>query len=88
MWEQPSMAAWYFVSLPEDEADEIEETFGRSARGFGSIKVTVSIGSSRWSTSLFPDNKRGTYVLPVRKSVRVAEGLVTGSRTRVEIVIE
>ena len=88
MWEQPSTAAWHFVSVPEDDADEIEQAFGPTAAGFGSIKVTVTIGSSRWSTSLFPDTKRGTYVLPLKKTVRVAEGLVAGSRPHVEIVIE
>jgi hypothetical protein len=88
VWEQPSTGAWHFVSLPEAEADEIEETFGRTARGFGSIKVTVTIGSSQWSTSLFPDNKRRTYVLPVKKAVRIAEGLSAGSRVCVAIVVE
>ena len=88
VWEQPTTGAWHFVSLPEAEADEIEEAFGRSARGFGSIKVTVTIGSSCWSTSLFPDSKRRTYVLPVKKAVRVAESLAAGSRARVAIVVE
>ena len=88
VWEQPSTGAWHFVSLPEAEADEIEEAFGRTARGFGSIKVTVTIGASQWSTSLFPDSKRRTYVLPVKKAVRIAEGLRAGSQARVALVVE
>jgi len=49
--------------------------------------VEVTIGSSRWSTSLFPDNKRRTSVLPVKKQVRVTENLVAGSTAEVELVV-
>ena len=47
----------------------------------------MKIGATRWSTSIFPDKKRGTYVLPVKKSVRVAEQLAAGSRPRIEVVV-
>ena len=87
VWEHETGAAWHFVSLPEAEADDIEERFGATAGGFGSIRVEVTIGSSTWSTSLFPDSKRATYVLPVKKAVRRAEGLVAGSKATVEIVV-
>ena len=68
VWEHEGPAAWHFVSLPEDVADEIEATFGHRARGFGSQRVEVTIGATTWSTSIFPDRTRGTYVLPVKKS--------------------
>ena len=87
VWEQPSTGAWHFVSVPEAEADDIEERFGHRAAGFGSVRVEVTIGSSRWATSLFPDAKRRTYVLPVKKAVRTAEGLVAGSTAAVELVV-
>ena len=87
VWEHVGEAAWYFVSLPEPVADEIDELFGHTAKGFGSLKVDVTIGSSRWSTSIFPDSKRGTYVLPVKKAVRKAEGLDDGTVADVEIRI-
>ena len=87
VWEHEGAGAWHFVSLPEDHADEIEESFGHQARGFGSLRVDVKIGGTRWSTSIFPDKKRGTYVLPVKKSVRVAEQLAAGSRPRIEVVV-
>jgi hypothetical protein len=47
--------------------------------------VDVTVGSTRWSTSIFPDSKRGTYVLPLKKAVRVAEGLSAGASARVEL---
>ena len=87
LWEQPGPGLWHFLSLPEAEADDIEERFGRRAAGFGSIRVEVAIGSSRWRTSLFPDAKRATYVLPVKKAVRVAQGLAAGSTASVDLVV-
>ena len=87
VWEWSSKTSWFFVSLPEDEADEIEERFGRRAAGFGSIRVEVTIGSSTWRTSLFPSNEEKTYVLPLKKAVRTAEGLVPGSVAAVELVV-
>jgi len=87
VWEWSSKTSWFFVSLPEDEADEIEERFGRRAAGFGSIRVEVTIGSSTWRTSLFPSNEEKTYVLPLKKAVRTAEGLGPGSVAAVELVV-
>jgi len=85
VWEYESTGAWHFVSLPFDHADEIDDAFGRTARGFGSLRVEVTIGSSRWATSIFPDSKRKTYVLPVKKAIRKVEGLVAGSVATVEL---
>ena len=46
-------------------------------RGFGSVKVTAQIGGTRWQTSLFPQKASGWF-LPVKKPVRLAEGLEFG----------
>jgi Domain of unknown function (DUF1905) len=87
VWEHDGQGAWHFVSLPETEADDIEEMFGHRARGFGSLRVEVTIGATTWTTSVFPDSKRRTYVLPVKKSVRTAEGLAAGSLASVDLVV-
>lgn len=79
VWRHQGEAAWFFVSVPEDVTDDIDGEFGHRAAGFGSIKVEVTIGSSRWQTSLFPDTKRGCYLLPVKAAVRKAQGLDDGS---------
>ena len=87
LWEHEGPGAWHFVSLPEHDADDIEETYGHRAGGFGSVRVTVTIGTTTWSTSIFPDRKRGTYLLPVKKAVRRAEGLTSGTRVHVELAV-
>ncbi len=87
LWEHVGSGAWHFVSLPEDVADEIEATAGQRARGFGSVRVEVTVGATRWRTSIFPDRKRGTYVLPVKKPVRTAEHLGHGDIARVDLAV-
>jgi hypothetical protein len=77
--------AWHFVSVPDEDADDIDERFGHRAAGFGSIRVQATIGTSTWQTSVFPDTKRATYVLPVKAAVRKAEGLQAGSTAKVEL---
>ena len=53
---------------------------------FGAVRVRVTVGATTWSTSVFPDSKQGSYVLPVKKAVRVAEGLDDGDD--VEVTLE
>ena len=85
LWEWEGKAAWHFVSLPEDVTDEIDERHGADAGGFGSVKVEVTIGSTTWHTSIFPDSKRGTFILPVKKAVRTAEDLADGAMAEVRL---
>ena len=56
-------------------------------RGFGSVRVIVTLGDSRWQTSLFP-NKDGSWFLPIKKPVRVAEGLIDGDEVAVELELQ
>jgi len=87
LWEHRGSASWFFVSLPEQTADDIDERYGHLEAGFGSLRVEVTIGSTTWRTSIFPDTKRGTYVLPVKKQVRTAAGLVDGSVCSIELTV-
>jgi Domain of unknown function (DUF1905) len=87
LWQFDGPGAWYFLSLPPDVADDIGAKFGSQAAGFGSIKVEAAVRSTQWSTSLFPDKTRGTYLLPVKKSVRVAENLEAGDVATVTLRI-
>ena len=79
-----------FLRIPPEAAEAIAaHEFERrlesgKRRGFGSVKVTVALGTSRWQTSLFP-NKDGSWFLPIKKPVRVAEGLVDGDEIEVEL---
>lgn len=87
VWEWTSKASWFFLSLPAETADDIEQRHGEDAAGFGSIRVEVTIGSTTWRTSLFPSTQERTYVLPLKKPVRMAEGLEPGSRAVVDLAV-
>ena len=75
IWDARRNDSWTFVSLPDDASEEIRDVAHGPRRGFGSVRVRVTIGGSTWATSIFPDGTRGTYVLPVKRAVRTAEGL-------------
>lgn len=87
LWRHAGEAAWYFVTLPHDVADDIDEITAESRRGFGSVRVEVTVGATTWSTSLFPDTKAASYVLPVKKAIRLAEALDDGSRVVVRLTL-
>lgn len=85
VWDARREETWTFVSLPVDVSEEIREITDGPRRGFGAVRVQVTIGVSKWRTSIFPDAKRGAYVLPVKKAVRRAEGLEEGDVAKVTV---
>ncbi len=87
VWQHAGPAAWWFISLPADCADEVGDHVAGRTKAFGSVRVRVRVGSSSWSTSLFPDKGSGTYVLPLKRAVRSAEGLLEGSPVTVHLEV-
>jgi hypothetical protein len=74
VWDARKTDVWTFVSLQAEESAEIKEFAAGIPRGFGSVRVTATIGATTWRTSIFP-SKDGSYVLPLKKAVRRAEAL-------------
>ena len=87
LWMVDGPSGWHFVTLPEDVSDEIEEQTEPTGRGFGAVRVEVTVGSTTWQTSLFPDTKAGAYVLPMKKPVRTAEGLEAADPVAVALTV-
>jgi hypothetical protein len=91
-WTSASHGTMHWVSVPAPIAQVLDgvalmrrlET-GRRA-GFGSVKLTMRIGSSRWSTSAFPLRERG-WSIPVSAKVRKAHELVSGEPVEVAITV-
>jgi hypothetical protein len=84
-WEARRADSWIFVSLPADASEEIRDLAGGSRRGFGSLRVRVTVGGNTWTTSIFPGSGSGSYVLPVKRSVRKAEALDVGDVATVTV---
>ncbi|MFB6892457.1 DUF1905 domain-containing protein [Kitasatospora sp. NPDC056327] len=85
IWDARRADSWTFVSLPVDASEEIRDVAAGPRRGFGSLRVRATLGASTWQTSVFPDNSRGCYVLPVKRAVREAEGLRPGESATVTV---
>jgi hypothetical protein len=82
-WRGP--APYHFIRVPPDVADELHSLAPMLSYGWGVIPVTVRIGSSEWTTSLFP--KDGGYLVPIKDRIRFAEGLVLADVVSVELAI-
>ncbi len=87
IWLHSGEAAWHFVSLPKKLSKEIKSEFGDMARGWGSLPVKVQIGGSKWITSIFPDTKSNTYLLPVKSEIRKREKIVLGDNLQIGLTI-
>ncbi len=85
LWEWQGQGAWCFISVPKEYYADIQRISQSPRKGFGSVRVEVLIGKTSWKTSIFPDSKSGTYLLPVKKSVREEENINIGDLIAVEI---
>ena len=88
LWRYPGADGWHFVSLPPEISTDITDISTGIRRGFGSVRVAVTVGSTSWRTSIFPDSKTGVYLLPVKKAVRVAERLEVGDQIKAQLEID
>ncbi|MBL8991720.1 MAG: DUF1905 domain-containing protein [Spirochaetia bacterium] len=87
LWKYPGPGGWCFLTLPKALAGKLRRTAIGPRRGFGSLRVEVSIGNSKWRTSVFPDSKSKSYVLPVKASVRLKENLKEGRIVQAALVL-
>ncbi len=88
VWLYPGETAqWHFASVPKSDSVRIKETFGRSARGWGSLPVRAKIGKTTWKTSIFPDKRSGTYLLPLALKIRKQEEIIAGDTITITITI-
>jgi hypothetical protein len=85
LWDARRDDTWVFVSLPQDESDDIRDLVGAHSRGFGSVRVRVTIGRTSWQTSIFPSADGGPYALPLKKAVRRSEKLDVGDTASVTV---
>ena len=85
VWDARRADIWTFVSVPPDLSEEIgQRALALPRKGFGSVRVAVTLGASSWRTSIFPA-AADRYDLPIKKAVRSAENLEPGDRVHVRI---
>ena len=52
LWFWWGSVPWHFVSVPEEDCEELEATSAFVTYGSGMIPVGVRIGATRWTTLL------------------------------------
>ena len=80
-WRGP--APFHFVALSEDDAAELAEVAGAVTYGWGMVPVAGRLGSTEFTTSLWP--KEGTFYVPLKDTVRRAEGVAVGGVVTVHL---
>lgn len=87
IWVYSGMGGWHFATLPASLAKKIRGGL-QPRRGFGSVRVLARIGKTEWKTSIFPDTKSKSYLLPVKANVRKAERIIGGKTVQIELILE
>ncbi len=83
-WRGPS--PFHFVTVPPHESDSIRTIAASVTYGWGMVPCEVSVGRSRWETSLWP--RDGGYILPLKSAVRRADGIELGDEIDVELDVD
>lgn len=82
-WRGPS--PFHFVTVPEDVAADLHAVSSQVTYGWGMIPVTLTVGSTTRTTSLFP--KDGGYIVPLRADLRAAEGIEVGDTVDIRMSV-
>ena len=88
IWLYPGTSGWHFVTLPKNTKEEIDFFFSDFKRGWGSLPVLVTVGETSWKTSIFPDKKEGSYILPLKAEIRKIESLHEGDNINLTLEIK
>ncbi len=89
LWLYQGKAAWHFITLPAELSEQIRFFTSGNKTAWGSVRVSVTIGDTKWNTSIFPDSKLGSYGLPVKAAVRKAQNIQVGDvvSVRLDVVL-
>jgi hypothetical protein len=83
IWRGP--APWFFVTVPEQQSNNLKAISEIATYGWGVIPVHVRIGNTGFQTSLFPKDDR--YLVPIKASVRQAEDLQEGDIVNIRLEV-
>jgi hypothetical protein len=78
---------WYFATIPWKTSRAIKRRYGLFARGWSSLPVSVLLGGTSWTTSIFLE-KVGTYLLPLKAGVRKREHIRGGERVCFRLTVD
>lgn len=76
---------YLFAPVPDELVGEVKIASRTASYGWGVVPVTAVIGTTEFSTSLFPRN--GGYLLPIKVAVQRAEDVSIGDRVQIAMQI-
>jgi hypothetical protein len=82
-WRGP--APWYFVTVPEQESQDIKAIAKFVTYGWGMIPVQARIGKTAWKTAMFEKDRH--YIVPIKASVRQREDLEEGDQVTISVEV-
>jgi len=74
----------HFLVLPAEQSAEARAHGMLVRRGFGSVRVEVTLNDISWRTSLFPQ-RSGGYFLPMKMDVLRKTGFAAGDEVTVTL---
>lgn len=77
----------HFMSVPEELSSEIRAHALMVRRGFGSVRVEVTLDGVTWRTSVFPSKSSGGYFLPVKMDVVRKADIAAGDEVTVRLAL-
>lgn len=83
IWRYPGKGGWFFVSLSEADSLVLKQEKRIERTGYGYVPVTATLGSTVWTTTLFP-SKEGPYLLAIKADVRAKERVGVGDEVTVD----
>ncbi len=83
----PAKGSWHFLTITGEVAAAIRSAAGGRSGGWGSVRITATIGKTSWRTSLFPNKQLGGYMLPLKANVRKCENVNEGDEVSVVISV-
>lgn len=87
IWKSAGAGGWHFVTLPGELGFRIKAESAWDGPGWGMVKVRATISGTSIETSIFPDKTSGSYLLPLKASLRKAARLSAGDTIRVILEI-
>ena len=86
VWYWRGPAPFYFVTVPEDQSQQLQDIVSAVSYGWGMVPVNATIGDTEWYTALWP--KDGKYILPVKSAIRKKEHIEEGATVtaRLEVI--
>jgi len=87
IWLTQGQGAWHMLTLPQTTAEEIEFFHGHHKFGWGSLPIKATIGHTTWQTSIFTDKSSNSFILPLKKAIRLQENLHAGDQVSVTLQI-